>query len=474
MTTGGLGHTLRNVSPHVPTRFVSPDLLGSSPGWSPTCFAGATAVALRAGLTGQKISDLGGRLLEGWRASETPGALAYDPRAATTPVYRQANIGRLRLQLGAQHWDSPQITGRWCVQPDDVVLNKLAPVRAAFVAPNAKRHPVDGNALIVRGLSRPEAAWVALCLNQPGYEQLLLIESGVLQRVGLGALASLRVPPVPPQMEGLSARLRDALDEQMLASEALHRVRIEANEATSGAPTQVHDLGTGAFFACDAVTNDSWLPSATALRAEQTALENDGGWVAISELASSDDRVRMPGAHEGARALRLSDVGDDLLVSSLDSASSSEIIPSRTLAKPLVPGEVLLSTLGRSFRAAYVDDDVPPNMFPVDGWARLRFRETPAAWALLLSTESLRSQAARLTVGSVQQFVPPDALRSLRVPMPPHEVRERWQRAVGRHHAQRRSLDRQWSTLASELSAVFEAVHQPFANARSHAKEGLQ
>lgn len=460
---------------HVFAHFVPPDLLESAPGWSPRFFTGAAAAALRASLTaGYVIGELGGNVLEGWRVSETPGALAYDPRSGTTPVYRQANIGRLRLQLGAQHWDPPQFASPWSVQPGDVVLNKLAPVRAAFVSQNARRHPVDGSALIVRGLSRSEAAWLAICLNQPGYEQLLLSESGTLPRVGLSALKSLRVPAAPPQMEGLSARLRDILDEQMLVSDALHRIRIEANNETSVAPKQSYDLSTGAFFKLDAVTNDSWLPSATVLRAEQAALEDELGWMAIAELALFDARARLPRAHEGARVLRLSDVGDDLLVPSFDGGGSSEVIPSRTLAKPLVPGEVLLSTLGSSFRAAYVDDDVPPNAFPIDGWVRLRFRETPAAWALLLSTASLRSQAARLTVGSVQQFVPPDALRSLRVPTPPREVRERWQRAVERHHAQRRSLDRQWSALASELWAAFDAVHQPFADARSDAREVLK
>jgi hypothetical protein len=423
---------------------------------------------------GHTISELGGNVLEGWRVSETPGAHAYDPRAATVPFYRQANIGRLRLHLGAQHWDPPQFVGRWCVQPGDVVLNKLAPVRAAFVSQNARRHPVDGNALIVRGLSRSEAAWVAICLNQPGYEQLLLTESGMLPRVGLSALKSLRVPTVPPQMEGLSVRLRDILDEQMLASDALHRARIEATNETCAALKQAYDLGTGSFFERDAVTNDSWMPSAIALRAEQAALEDEFGWVIVAELASFAPRARLPRAHEGGRVLRLSDVGEDFLVPSFDDAASSQIIPSRTLAKPLVPGEVLLSTLGSSFRAAYVDDDIPPNTFPVDGWVRLRFRETPAAWALLLSTVPLRSQAARLTVGSVQQFVPPDALRSLRVPTPPRDVRDRWQRAVERHHAQRRSLDHQWSALANELSAAFDTVHRPFASARSHAREVLQ
>lgn len=468
-----IGRILVNVSSHVSAEFISPDLLRSAPGWSPTYFAGATAVALRAGLIGQSIRELGGRVIEGWRLSETPGALAYDSRAATTPVYRQVNIGPLRLQLGVQHWDPPQIIGQWCVQPDDVVLNKLAPVRAAIVSPNAKRHPVDSNVLVVRGLSRSEAAWVALCLNQPGYEQLLLIESGVLRRVGLGALGSLRVPPVPPQMDGLSARLRDALDEQMLASETLHRVRIEANEATSTAPTQPHNLGIGAFFTCDAVTNDSWLPSATALRAEQAALAEELGWVAIADLASWEDRARLTHAPDGARALRLRDVGEDLFVTPTDD-TKEDIVPSRTLGKPLVPGEVLLSTLGSSFRAAYVDDGVRPNTFPVDGWVRLRFRETPAAWALLLSTEPLRAQAARLAVGSVQQFVPPDALSSLRVPMPPREVRDRWQRAVERHHAQRRMQERQWAAIVDEMTALFEAVHRPFGEIRPRAKEPVQ
>jgi hypothetical protein len=174
---------------------------------------------------------------------------------------------------------------------------------------------------------------------------------------------------------------------------------------------------------------------------------------------------------EGSKPLRLRDVGDDLFVPRPDDATEADLIPSRTLAKPLVHGEVLLSTLGSSFRVAYVDEDVPPDTFPVDGWARLRFKETPAAWALLLATDTLRSQAARLAVGTVQQFVTPEALRSLRVPVPPRELRERWQRAVERHHAQRRTLDRQWSVLMSEFLAVFAAVHQPFAEAAAAGKE---
>jgi hypothetical protein len=219
------------------------------------------------------------------------------------------------------------------------------------------------------------------------------------------------------------------------------------------------------------MSNESWLPAAVALQAEQAALEDEASWVPLADLATFDDRARFSGMTGKARALRLSDVGDDLLV---DGDPSYDLIPSRTLAKPLVPGEVLLSTLGSSFRAAYVDEEVPANTHPLDGWVRLRFRETPAAWALLLSTEPLRSQAARLTVGSVQQFVRPDALRSLRVPTPSREVRDRWQRAVERHHAQRRSIGRRWAVLLHELAAVFDAVHKPFSSPGSLTKEALR
>jgi hypothetical protein len=74
------------------------------------------------------------------------------------------------------------------------------------------------------------------------------------------------------------------------------------------------------------VSNESWLPAAVALQAEQLALEDEFGWTSLADLAVFDDRARLSRAHEGAFALRLSDVGDDLLV---DGARNYDLIPSR-------------------------------------------------------------------------------------------------------------------------------------------------
>lgn len=461
------------MSSHVRYEYLPPTLLASM-GWSPELFAGPAAVAIRAGVSGSTLTQMGARLIDGWRASETPGSMAYDPCVSTTPIYRQAEIGQYRLVLDEQHWNPPQITGRWCVQPDDVVVNKLTPVRASLVTPNAKRHPVDGNSIIVRGLPRREAAWLSVCLNRPAYEQLLVAESGVLKRVGLGALSALRLPPAPPEMDALAARLCEISDELALNDERIHNARTEALAEANLTPYPAISLSTGHFAGVRTVTNENWLPSWIALRAEQAALAEEHGWVALGDLAHFSKRDRLGAINNHFRSLRLSDVAENLFIPADDQGDRSGGSPTRLLAKPLLPGEVLVSTLGNSFRAAYVDDEVPAHIFPVDSWVRLRFRETPAAWALILSTAAIRSQAARLAIGSAQQFVPPDALRMLRLPTPPREVRDRWQRAVERHHAQRRALDRRWSDLLTEMSSLFDAVHRPFRSCRALVTEVTQ
>ena len=453
---------------HVQPLFIEPVSLSAAPGWSAGYFVGPAAAALRAGAAGRPIRESGGYVLEGWRSSSTVGADAYDPQAAATAVYTQANIGRLRLLPSREQWASPKISDPACVRPDDVILNKLAPVRASYVSLNARRHPVDGNTFIVRGLSQSTAAWAAVCLNEPAYEELLLIDAGILRRVRSGALAGLRLPGAPPEMEGLSARLRDLIDEALMTGAGLARAQDEADAVATIESTPRGGLAKGLFFPCEAVSTENWLPDATSLRAEQAALGNEHGWVRLSDIATFGERIRLTSVPMAARTVRLSDVADDLLVAALPTET---IQPRRTLASVLLPGDVLLSTLATAFRSAYVDDGVPAGSHATDGWVVVRFHETPAAWALLLSTPAIRGQVARLAVGSVQQFVSPESLQSVRLPVPSRAIRERWQHVVERHHAERRSLDRQWTALVTELTAVFDAAHRPFAETRPRAKE---
>jgi hypothetical protein len=460
------------VRPHVSV-FISPEALAGAPNWSPRYFVGRAAVALRAGVRGWTVGDLGGVVLEGWRVSQTPTALTYDSRASDTPIYRQSNIAPLRLLPSPAQWASPKVATRACVQPGDVILSKFVPIRAAIAPPAVRRHPVDGNSLIVRGLSRSAATWLAVCLNRSEYEQLLLGESAVLRRVGLRALTSLRLPPVPEGLDSCTHVLGELLDEMLLVGESIYRVQEEAAQVAASKSIW-RNLREGTYFERESMSSDRWLPAAVDLKSAQHVLADEFGWPAVGSLASADSRGRLMAAPESARVLRLGDVTEDLFVGpGPEKSDFVEPTARRVLGHPLVAGEVLLSTQGTSFRIAYVDDDVARNTFPSDGWVRCRFRETPAAWALLLSTPHVRSQVARMAIGSVQQFVRPETLLSIHVPAPDHATRERWQRVVERHHAQRRVLDTRWNSLMASFKRLSDIAHGPAIQASGRAVEGL-
>ncbi|MDB3935673.1 hypothetical protein N9383_03000, partial [Granulosicoccus sp.] len=316
-----------------------------------------------------------------------------------------------------------------------MVLSKFPPLRAAMVSPTARRHPVDSNSLIVRGLPFPIEVWLTLCLNRQEYERLLLIESGVLRRISIRTLSNLRIPPAPEEMIALASSLREILDETVLVEEDLHRVKVEAAQV-SLASSGTDDFQHGGFYNTSTMSNDSWLPSSTFLGAKQAILADEFGWKPIDKLAHTAPRRRLKIVPSESSRLQLSDIAEDLFVAApADRSNSDSMNTTRTLDKPLTAGDVLLSTLGTSFRTAYVDEDIPANTFISDGWVRLRFRETPAAWALLLTTPEARDQTKRLAIGSAQQFVPPDALLGVHVPTPDRKTRDRWQRILVRHHA---------------------------------------
>lgn len=440
---------------------VSAERLWSSPSWSADHFLGPAAVAFQAGAEGVPVSELGGECIEGWRVSETPGAAAYDPRVAHSALLRQANITSFRFQLDDDHFEPPRISERWCVRPEDVVLNKLTPVRAAVAPSQARRHPVDGNCLIVRGLSRENATWLATCLNHVEYEKLLGMESGILERVGIGSLSRLRLPKPPAELEGLSASLLDVLDAELQAGEALHHVRAEAARETDIAEKSI-PLREGSLVPGASLSSESWLPASIGFSVFLERLARRHGWVPLRSLATVRTRVRFSATPENARTLRLGDVASDLFVPGVAGEAGPQAQPARTFREPLTRGEVLASTQATSLRTVFIDESAPANSFPTDSWLRLNFQETPAAWAVLLSTPGAQSQMRHLAVGTARQFVSPDALLSVHLPDIDARTRERWQSTVERHHERRRVIERDWSDIRAGLERAYRQVHDRF------------
>jgi len=409
------------------------------------------------------------------------------------PIYRQANLAPLRFDLEAVHWQTPTLESEECVSPGDIVINKLAPVRAAWATARLPRHPADASCIIIRWEGRDEqvslfnsdpilperrglmvAFWTAVCLNQPAYQEYLLRRSGAafLPRVRMSVLRKLKLPPAPPEAEQLAGAVWEWLEQSLANAEELTRLALQAEEEVAAQAVAVDEVddahadeepgGRWWRFLRAAEVADSLIPRHVTLSRLQYILRSARGWLPLEELLGprQPGRKRLTVAEPDRHYLRLGDVGSDLAVT-LPKPTDAPPQPGRVYAEPLTADEVLVSLLGTSPRVAFAGADPPPGMFVIDHWERLCFRETPGAWALALDTSPVRRQRRLMAMGTAQQFAHPESVRTLVLPPLPLELRLKWDRALRRLIARRNQLEKEWQVLWGRSLELYRAAHAP-------------
>jgi hypothetical protein len=452
------------------SKWVSPNLLDQEDVWGSDLFCGPAAQILFGRGTRMTIEKLGGKCLEGWRVSTNPNVADYVEDIQTTPIYRQGNLDGMRFKLEPSHWQTPQTEEKWCVQPGDVVLNKLMPIRAVLVTERTYRHPVDANCLLIRGLDRPTGAWVAFCLNQKPYEAYLTQRQGmaVLPRASLGELRQLRLPPAPDPMRLFGERFWRLNDAFMETEDLIVRCMGEVEEYMQEDYGQLQkkeskaaqlQIDSGRFLPAE-IIEDSLLPNHVENAYLRRRLQQELDWIPISKLSMMGSGVQERLNQEVGEIpyLRLNDIDRDLMVGLVTPAPVTQA--TRIFKEPLSPGEVLLSTFAANPKVVFVDRSLEDKIYVTDHWKRLRFLETPAAWALILNAEPVREQLAGLAMGSIQQFIYADRLMQLMVPPVPLEQRRLWEQVVFTHHQRKRELNQKWHSLWSETMDIFNEVHE--------------
>lgn len=413
-----------------------------------------------------EIGKLAQSLLDGWRVSTVQGRVGYDPRIEGTPIYRQANLDPMRFRLDGEHWKSPQVEKIWCVQPGDVVINKIPPLRAALATSELPRHPVDGNCIVIRSLKEPYNAWVAFCLNQELYTEYLIRSAGgaVMPRVGLKTLSQMPIVlPSAAEMAGISHRFWQWNDATLDNAKSLFHLSAEVEEYVVSEVQSLKDdrasIRPGRFFSAE-VINDSWVPSHVQVADYQQQLQHRLGWISIEKLLSSDEisRDRLVDVPERGRYLRLNDVRSDFTFV-LPEEEEPLTWAARVYRQPLGDEEVLLSTLVTSPQVVFVDEKPLEKIYVTDHLQRLRFQETPGAWAFVLKTSPILAQLAGMAMGTAQQFTHGNAVRQLCLPNVPIEVRQRWERVIRRHHQRKRELDEEWREVWNQAQRLFETMH---------------
>lgn len=463
--------------------------------WDPDLFCDAGAIALLAPENRQTLKQMGATCVEGLRIEVELEHANSAAGLLSGPLYQMGNLEPLRFRLDRRQWQSPtSIQHQACVDPGDVVLKKTRPVAAAWAAPGLPRHPADVGCILIKWTHSPDsiatlaapgatrerrtlalAFWTALCLNQPEYETWLLRRSGgfVLPRISVAELRQLKFPALPPEAETLAARIWEWNEQSLESAKELCWLLDEVDEQIRQLVPDSDELETASaaswakFFPAEDV-NDALIPRHVVHGHLQHTLREQRGWVPLPTLLGPRQPLRMRCTHldPNDRYLRLGDIGENLTI--LDcSVIAGATMPARVYSESIAADDVLLSLLVTNPRVAFAGVLPPGDVYAVDHWERFRFRETPGAWALVLSTAFVRRQLQLLAMGSVQQFTHPEYLRQLMLPPLDDELRLKWDRHLRRYQVRRQELRRRWHELWTESLALYHRAHPGVAQGDS-------
>jgi hypothetical protein len=442
---------------------VSPDALDFEASWDSVLFLRSQIRFLLMAARLRPLDLVASEILEGQR---TPSDAKQRDAGF---VYRASSISQFELNPTPQQWTAPSNTDRLGIRVGDVVLKRVAPVMAAVIPAGLPLLPVDSNFLIVRGLMEPQAWWVAFCLNHPACGDYLLSKSGrgILSRVSLSVLRHWPLQDPPSDFPHLARRLADLLQKRTFLAGRIAALKAEVETAVAEqmATTAYDDSEqrfagrSWSFFFTPALTDSSWLPLHVAAEYRSAVLRRDRDWQPLFSylLPDSPSRNRFSRLDNPLPVLRLSDISNIPLVPAAVRVS----VPAqanRVFRDPLQPEEVLLSTLGSSPRVAFAPWSPQPPVYAVDNWERLRFRSHAAAFALILQTGAVTRQLRTLASGSVQQFIRPEEIQRLFLPVLSEVTLALWDRSF-------RSLCKSWHQTDSDWQVALQEGWQVLVRA---------
>ncbi|WP_157976541.1 restriction endonuclease subunit S [Parahaliea mediterranea] len=377
--------------------------------------------------------------------------------------YRMRHVGKMELNTDATLMGQPSLSGlNACVAPGDVIVRRVGHISAAPVSSFHRRHPVDANIAVVRGLSRRKAIWVAYCLNQPIYrsyfEQPGAINS--LVRLGLKQLASMPIAPPPAAFDTLADQYWQHYERLSQADDRLQQLRDATKRwIATRVPNQPFATPTDGLVAqrFEAKDIDSVLShAATEQNRICRELIEEYQCVPLSRLAE----VNPKGSASADQASTIIKIGD--ITGHFDIQLDAEASKDRRWRyhrRSLSPFAVLVSTFVQEPKVGLLSSALPSATFASEQLAVLNFHRTPGAYALLLETTLVRQQVARLATGTVQRFVQPEQFKRIVVPPIEGAIAQDWHQRLTEIQQQKSEARRELVNLDREMQQVFRRVH---------------
>lgn len=481
--------------------------LMSTDDWRPVYHLSPAAVLRLLGEKWDCVSDLDARLLDGWRFSARPESDWYlrevelrdptqrDPMTGEYRLlsvdeaeqqraeqyretiesgryYRMRHVGDMELHLDAVLMEQPSIDALdACVEPGDVVVRRVGHISAALVSSFHRRHPVDANIAIVRGLNQRQAAWVAFCLNQPIYSSYFEQPGaiGAMVRLGLKQLASMPIADRPNAFDQLADQFWQHYERLNQADDRLQRLRDSvAHWLADKVPEHLLEESPGKLVAQRFKVNDIGsvlsYDSAEQNRFCRELVENYQ-CVPLSRLAE----VNPKGKGTPERMAAIIKIGD--IAGQLDvhiAPQGAQESHWRYHKKPLCPLTVLVSTFVQEPKVGLLPDRLPSAIYASEQLAVLNFHRSPGAYALLLETRLVRQQIERLATGTIQRFVQPEQFKRIVVPPIEEQMAQDWHQQLVEIQQQKLTAQRELASTRRAMQAVFRQVHPALSTEHQH------
>jgi hypothetical protein len=450
---------------------VTPKMLENEGSWDPVVLCGPMA-----GLLGGNVAGS----LDTWEASVVDGT-----RQPERPVIGAAQVGFGELRLNQDCLLPAPMESRFSLHTGDVLLAKAPPIKAAWISPSVHHHRFDATCYAVRNLKTSQGVWLTFCLNQFEFAFSLARRSvaSAVPRINSSELRRFPIPDVPVGFDLIADGIAECIDHRALNSMELLRLQNEVAEQVDALVPEAAlkietDHGSqSSWYQRFAATllEDSLVPGHVKAGEYQQALRRGGDWRPIRSLVAT---ARGHGERLGKevsdyRSLRLSDVSSDLRVPPV--VSRGQAGSRNVYAEPLEAGEVLHSLLATNPRTVFVSSVLDSQIYPTDHWVRLRFNETPGAWALTMQTEPVARQLRSMTTGLTQQFATATAVEQLVLPPIPLAIRMSWDGRLRRWQRQRDELDVTWQELVDRVYKLLKHTEvqygpwvSPFYEEMSH------
>jgi hypothetical protein len=425
----------------------TPKMLQNEGSWDPVVLCSPIARLLRSEMA---VS------LDTWSARVVDGT-----REMGVPVIGAAQVGLGELHFNYECLMPAPIENRHSLRTGDVLLTKAPPIKAAWVSPSVPHHLFDATCYAIRNLGTSQGIWLTFCLNQSEFANSLARRSvaSAVPRINSSELRRFPIPDIPAGFDLLADAISDCIDRRAMSSMELLRLQTEvAEQVRSLVPvpaSQIEYVKGHQSRWCQRFSaklfEDSLVPGHVKAGEYQQALRLGGDWRPVRTLVAvaRGHGDRLGRKVSDYRSLRLSDVGSDLRVPAF--VSRGQVGNRNVYADPLVGGEVLHSLLATNPRTVFVAESPSLEIFPTDHWVRLRFNETPGAWALAMQTEPVARQLRSMATGLTQQFATVSAVEKLVLPPLPLPIRMSWDGRLRRLQRLRDELDSVWQELVDRV-----------------------